>query len=462
MTTTTSDLMHATRTRLVMNHPWWGSLALHLQIVADETVETACVNGVQLRYNPTWFGALTTPEQEGVCAHEVAHCALGHIFRMKGRDHETANVAADHVVNLLLKAAGLQLPEPHYADPVYTGRSFEAVYALLQQQKQEQQQKPEKPNQSVQGDAGQPEPTPMPEPNQPDASPTDKADKPGQPGEGTPEKPSQGVQGNDTGSDPTQTPTPGSKTMPCPTVTGKPAGFDPANWGEMEAPPFEPENGSPAASFDQLEADWEKAVETVRLVAQKAGDAPGVVTAAMTAKHNDQREDLTAVLQRYLTARHDYSYAAPDRRLLCHGVRMPGAVKSALDQIVIAVDTSGSVSHSLLEYFRQRINEVLQMDAAPDHLTVVYFDAKVQAVDEVADNQIQFNPVGRGGTRFQPVFDWVEQEQRRPDVLIYLTDLQGDRPHEPEYPVLWVCPVQLQNLVSAKFGEVIFVDPYSN
>ncbi len=46
---------------------------------------------------------------------------------------------------------------------------------------------------------------------------------------------------------------------------------------------------------------------------------------------------------------------------------------------------------------------------------------------------------GGGGTRFTPVFDWVERLDRRPDLLVYFTDAKGEFPDkEPSYPVLWL------------------------
>ena len=46
---------------------------------------------------------------------------------------------------------------------------------------------------------------------------------------------------------------------------------------------------------------------------------------------------------------------------------------------------------------------------------------------------------GGGGTDFTPVFDWVDQRDRAPDLLIYFTDAEGRfPPNEPAYPSLWL------------------------
>ena len=43
-----------------------------------------------------------------------------------------------------------------------------------------------------------------------------------------------------------------------------------------------------------------------------------------------------------------------------------------------------------------------------------------------------------GGTDFRPAI--AEAAKWKPDLLIYLTDLEGDAGDEPAFPVLWAVP----------------------
>ena len=46
---------------------------------------------------------------------------------------------------------------------------------------------------------------------------------------------------------------------------------------------------------------------------------------------------------------------------------------------------------------------------------------------------------GGGGTNFKPAFNWVEEQDSNPDLLMYFTDAEGVFPEaEPMYPVLWL------------------------
>lgn len=69
------------------------------------------------------------------------------------------------------------------------------------------------------------------------------------------------------------------------------------------------------------------------------------------------------------------------------------------------------------------------------------------------DLPLDLEKVRGGGTSFQPVIDWIEQEKIDPACLVYLTDLQCPMPTEPDYPVLWASV----DLKEAAFGDVINV-----
>lgn len=130
MSITAAKQMTVARTKLLMEYPFFGSLALRLAIVEDQTIETACCNGISLRYNPTFIDGLDLAETKGIIAHEVMHPALGHTTRRGSRDPKKWNKACDYAVNPILQAAGLTLPKGALVNPAYTG-SAEEIYTLL-------------------------------------------------------------------------------------------------------------------------------------------------------------------------------------------------------------------------------------------------------------------------------------------------------------------------------------------
>jgi predicted metal-dependent peptidase len=107
------------------------TLAFSLQHTFDPTIRTACTNGQQIRYNPSFFMALTKEERIFLILHETLHCALMHMDRGITLDPARYNIAADHVINLMLIDRGFTMPACGLADPRYTGLSTDEVYKLL-------------------------------------------------------------------------------------------------------------------------------------------------------------------------------------------------------------------------------------------------------------------------------------------------------------------------------------------
>lgn len=124
-------LMSEARARLVLDHPFFGALALRLRLVEDSSIPTAWTDGVHLGYNPRFIGTLSTEAIKGLVCHEVMHCALQHHTRRGSRDPDRWNTAIDYVTNPIIIDAGMTLPPRGLIDPQYAGMSAEQVYALL-------------------------------------------------------------------------------------------------------------------------------------------------------------------------------------------------------------------------------------------------------------------------------------------------------------------------------------------
>ena len=85
------------------------------------------VDGTHLFYNPEYTMSLTDKHCLGVLMHEVAHCALLHVFRRKHREPKRWNIACDKVVNALILAAGIALPDDG-VPPATLGDLAEELY----------------------------------------------------------------------------------------------------------------------------------------------------------------------------------------------------------------------------------------------------------------------------------------------------------------------------------------------
>ena len=204
-------------------------------------------------------------------------------------------------------------------------------------------------------------------------------------------------------------------------------------------------------------ADWAVAAEEAALVARAAGDMAGGATRGLQSSRAPQVDWVTE-LKHYLA--HvivtGQSWSSPNRRFIGSGLYLPGPVKDHVGEIVIGIDTSASVSQRMLDIFASEVTGILA-EVAPVKVTVVYCDYDVQGSAEFEPgDDVKLELKGGGGTRFQPVYDFVEAAEIAPLVLVYLSDLEGPAPAEPSYPTLWCTPTWIDH--PAPFGEVIRVD----
>lgn len=127
----------------------------------------------------------------------------------------------------------------------------------------------------------------------------------------------------------------------------------------------------------------------------------------------------------------------------------------APDDIVIAMDTSGSCSGEVCRRFlRETLNLLRDISggAASFRVLALQCDTEIQkevlleSADQLDGFLRDFTPQGFGGTDFCPVFERVAQRRAEglmPRVrgLLYLSDGFGDFPREaPDYPVTFLLP----------------------
>ena len=152
------------------------------------------------------------------------------------------------------------------------------------------------------------------------------------------------------------------------------------------------------------------------------------------------------------------SWRRINRRYAPQGIILPGRDGTALGTVVVAFDTSGSVSNRELEAYLAEATAILE-ETRPKELWAIPCDAavhnarKLSTPAELTDFAKQ-DLRGGGGTSFVPVFEWVEQKNLKPEVLIYCTDMYGTFPTGARYPVVWVATSDRV----APFGRTIKID----
>ena len=359
-----ADRLSVARTRLILDKPFLGALAMRLPLVAaGPWCKTTASDARSLYYNPQWIAGLSNAQVQFVLAHEALHCALGHFARRGHRLKPRWNLACDFAVNPLLVAEGLTPPVEAVVHDAYAGMAAEEIYPCLGDRLDEQ--------------------------------------------------------------------------------TMDDHLWDGQEGGQGGAPEQDRPQSLSASEQEQLEQQWRRHLAGAAQRAREAGKLSGrlgrLVEVAL-APHVSWR----ALLAQYLSqaAREDYSYQRPGRRGGGPGEAILPALRSRAGELVVALDVSGSVGEADLAQFVGELNAI--KGALPVRITLLACDAAL-----VAGSPWSFEPwqamelprqfAGGGGTDFRPVFEWIDKEGMRPDVLVYFTDADGPFPGaEPDFPVVWL------------------------
>ena len=184
----------------------------------------------------------------------------------------------------------------------------------------------------------------------------------------------------------------------------------------------------------------------------EAGQLPEEIT-----RHIEKLLDPTLpweqLLLRFINqlTKNEYSWARKNRR---HIPYLPSMSGRALDHLVFAIDTSGSVSS---EELGQMLSEIqgIQNTLCPEKLTILDCDCRINHIYE-CDSTTKIEELtftGGGGTSFLPVIDYCNENGAT--ALIYFTDLHATQIKEEQvFPILWVCT---SSHAPASIGDTVYI-----
>jgi len=121
--------------RIRHRQPFFGVLALFAEHRIDSSIETAATDGKVVMFNPNFATGLSDDELDAVLVHELLHAALLHCPRRGARDGFIWNIAADIVVNGIIRQERLLvLPAGACIDPKLEEYEVEEVYEIINAQ----------------------------------------------------------------------------------------------------------------------------------------------------------------------------------------------------------------------------------------------------------------------------------------------------------------------------------------
>ena len=427
------------RSRLGSKAPGYAAIVFGLPFIETTRTSTMATDGRSIFFNREFVRASTDTELLAVLFHEGLHVSLGHHLRRGSIDPKTWNVAADYAINLIVRRAGLTLPEGALLDDKYRDLTAEQIARLLKQEKPEQ---PDKGGDDEAADANDDdgEGTGSDDADNAEAADDDQGQGGGDAGDGA-----------DDGEAPAGSP-------------GEDFGQPGEIWDATD------DNGDVLTGNDLAEAEetLHRDVIVAAMAEKAAGSGSitldsGVVEAAKAAAV-DWVEAMADFLNRAYAG--EPTLAKPARRHLWAGNYFPSQQGVGGGDLVIAIDTSASVSQDEAEQFASEIDAIRE-SIKPDRTCVIYCDYYIQknrdgesydVFDSYED--IEVRKISGGGTRLDPPFHLVDQEGLEPSAFIYFTDgycrVEERTAEVVDYPVLWATTgVEPTFEAGAEFGEVV-------
>jgi len=179
----------------------------------------------------------------------------------------------------------------------------------------------------------------------------------------------------------------------------------------------------------------------------------------------ETKQDWRTLLRDFVTsttAGKDFStYRRVNRRYVSMDLLMPGSVSEAIGDIVVAIDTSGSIGDRELAHFMGEVTGICDQ-VKPARVHVMYWDTEVARhevylQDELDDLIKSTKPAGGGATDVECVSSYLRDKTLNVECVVVLTDAYlGGSWGTWSTPVLWA--VLGNKKACAPIGVTIHID----
>lgn len=420
-------------------------LSMTFEIVDEPKVTMGITRGLVLYVNGDWLlndPEVQTDEVVGACLiHECEHPLRG-MDRLEALPNkEQANIAADAAINENLRDEGWVLPS-WVIYPEKLGHpnnlTLEQHYHLLQQE----QEKTQKSLQEVMNDKC--------------AASGKKKD----PGTGQGKKGDEGKgnsKGESSAQDAPSTWQPKVGSGACGSAGGKAADT------ELEAQ-LDGELGKCEAEVDSIR---KQVLDDISAQAASGrGNVPGrfrEIIATRNAKPDvNWKSILRRILQRSMqkvSGSSDYSLSRPSLSSQLAGYIGPGLIDHKLE-VCIVEDTSASMGEHQLQQARNEAFHLMRK-AGVETAVHIQADVIVQRARVVRLRDLpKIEYLGRGGTDFRKVFEYIRKRYPRVSLVVYYTDGDGIAPKKPPrgFQVVWCIVRTSYARQPAPWGHLVVCD----
>lgn len=374
---------------------------------------TAYTDGYNKRYSAWFLNKQDEPEATGLALHENLHVLLKHIPRHRDLIREDAklfNAAADYAANAIIMALKdktlCKLPKGGLYDPRFIDWSVREIYDYL------------KTGQSKDPKRGLPN--------------------------GKPER-KQGGSSNDNNTPQNSDPSGGgmqSKPQKESVIIGGHE-FDLTTLDEHDTS-GDADEAKQAEADKKLGKKIEEALRQGALLAGRFGVKVPRAVSDVLEPVTDWRHELRDFITSSIKGNDEFTWRKFNRRRLADDMYMPSMENETLTEVIVGVDTSGSIGAPQLNEFAAELASICEV-CQPDRVRVLWWDTAVHSEQVFTDKDYGalrklLKPQGGGGTRASCVSAYLKNKALKADCVVMFTDGYTEERIQWEIstPTLWL------------------------
>jgi predicted metal-dependent peptidase len=191
----------------------------------------------------------------------------------------------------------------------------------------------------------------------------------------------------------------------------------------------------------ELAEQIDSALRQGKLAASKAGTGGELDLGQLLAPKVNWRHELRKFISTTCAGSDYATWSRPNRRFIGAGFYLPSGVSQQVEELVVGVDTSGSIGGSALSAFLSEVAGICEQ-VKPNLLRLLYWDTEVcceelYTVDQLGNLAQSTKPAGGGGTDAACVPDYLRTKGIKPQAVVMLTDGYVSSWGVWDVPVLW-------------------------
>jgi predicted metal-dependent peptidase len=205
-------------------------------------------------------------------------------------------------------------------------------------------------------------------------------------------------------------------------------------------------NGIEDATPEELKGLSDKINEAIQQGGMLAGKfgvkVPRVIQDLMEPKLS-WRDVLRDFVSSACRGAEDYTWRKLNRRRLADDIYLPSTISERVGELIIAIDTSGSIGSQELTEFATEIVSICDT-VSPEKVRVLWWDTQVHGEQVFEDNYdgiaYMLKPQGGGGTIASCVSEFLTKKSMSADCLVMFTDgyIEENVKWTTTIPTLWV------------------------